>query len=373
MSDLPVGSTFADHEILGVAGRGGMGVVYRALHRPLKREVALKVIAPDVSRDAEFRMRFRRECEAAAAVQHAHVVAVYHAGEEDGRLYVTMRFVEGTDLSQLLAAEGRLEPARAVELLAQVAAGLEGAHRRGLVHRDVKPANVLIDRTGQALLTDFGVTKDLRADSQHTEAGSFLGTFDYAAPEQFTSDPADARTDVYALGGVLFHALTGRPPFPGENNGAKMFAHVELPPPSVSALVPEIPDALAGVVRKALAKRPDERFASAGEFARAAREALLPRTEVVDVPAPKPSSPPLAPPPALLVESSRGPFVGREGELKRLKRRYAGALRGAGAARGGRGRRGACALPRPAGRGGGGGRRAGRGGRRGRATPRARP
>src|SRR3954447_18549460 len=262
MSDLPVGSTFADHEILGVAGRGGMGVVYRALHRPLKREVALKVIAPDVSRDAEFRMRFRRECEAAAAVQHPHVVSVYHAGEDDGRLYVTMRFVEGTDLAQLLAAEGRLEPERAVELIAQVAAGLDVAHERGLVHRDVKPANVLLDATGHALLTDFGVTKDLRADSQHTLAGSFVGTFDYAAPEQFRSEPADARTDVYALGCVLFEALTGAVPFPAESHAAKMSAHVEPPPPPVTG----VPEPLAAVVRRALAKAPADRFQSTGEL-----------------------------------------------------------------------------------------------------------
>src|SRR5215213_7561189 len=137
MTDLPVGSTFADHQVLGVAGRGGMGVVYRALHRPLKREVALKVIAAELTADAEFRARFRRECEAAASVQHPHVVAVYHAGEEAGRLYVTMRFVEGTDLAQALAEHGRLGAARAVELIAQVAGGVDAAHRRGLVHRDV--------------------------------------------------------------------------------------------------------------------------------------------------------------------------------------------------------------------------------------------
>src|SRR5829696_3917226 len=145
MGELAVGATFAEHVIRGVAGRGGMGVVYRALHVPLKREVALKVIAPGAAEDEEFRARFRREPEAAASIQHPNVIPVYHAGEENGLLYVTMRFVEGTDLSHLLAAEGPVPPERAVSLIAQVAEGLDAAHRRGLVHRDVKPANVLIE------------------------------------------------------------------------------------------------------------------------------------------------------------------------------------------------------------------------------------
>ncbi len=324
MPDLPAGSIFADHEILSVAGRGGMAVVYRARHVPLKREVALKLIAPEYSSDPEFRTRFQRECEAAASVQHPNVVSVYHAGEEDGSLYVTMRFVEGTDLAHVLADEGRLAPERAVELVEQVAAALDAAHRRGLVHRDVKPGNVLIDASGQALLTDFGVHKDLRADNAQTVAGGFVGTFDYAAPEQFKSEPADARTDVYALGGVLFHALTGRPPFPGDNNVAKMFAHVETAPTSVSELVPEVPERLAQVVARALAKRPDERYASAGALAEAARAALA---AAPVAPAAQEISP-LAPPAALLVESGRGVFVGRDDELKRLKRRFTGAQRG---------------------------------------------
>src|SRR3954447_19766497 len=153
MADLAVGSAFAEHLILGVAGRGGMGTVYRARHLRLKRDVALKVIAAGVSGDPGFRARFEREIEAAASIHHPHVIPVYHAGEEDGLLFVTMRYVQGTDLSHVLAEEGPVAPERAVSLIAQVAEGLHAAHQRGLVHRDVKPANVLIEQSGSALLT----------------------------------------------------------------------------------------------------------------------------------------------------------------------------------------------------------------------------
>src|SRR4051794_15896633 len=209
MDELAVGSTFADHLIRGVAGRGGMGIVYRALHLPLEREVALKVIGADVTSVPEFRTRFRREFRAAASIQHPNVIPVFHAGEEDGRLYVTMRYVDGTDLARLLAGGARLEPERAARLIAQVADALDAAHERGIVHRDVKPANVLLDGE-HALLTDFGLMKNLLSDTQVTQTGSFIGTFDYAAPEQLREAGVDARTDVYALGCVLYQALTGR-------------------------------------------------------------------------------------------------------------------------------------------------------------------
>src|SRR6185503_16387778 len=162
MDELAVGATFADHLIRGVAGRGGMGVVYRALHVPLKREVALKVIAPAVSGDAAMRARFRREVEAAASIEHENVIPIYHAGEYEGLLFVTMRYVRGTDLARMIALEERLDPARAVRFVSQVAAGLDAAHARGVVHRDVKPANVLVDGK-RALLSDFGLTKPLQS------------------------------------------------------------------------------------------------------------------------------------------------------------------------------------------------------------------
>src|SRR3954453_22662983 len=223
MDELEIGATFAEHVIRGVAGRGGMGIVYRAMHIPLKREVALKVIAPGVSADEEFRTRFRHEFEVAASIQHPNVIPIYHAGEFEDTLYVTMRYVGGVDLARLIMLETRLEPVRAAVLLGQVAAALDAAHARGLVHRDVKPANVLVEGTGElehALLTDFGLTKVLQSNTKVTRTGTVIGTFDYTAPEQLNGSDVDARTDVYALGCVLFQTLTGRVPFPRDTVAA---------------------------------------------------------------------------------------------------------------------------------------------------------
>src|SRR3954470_21232134 len=268
MDEFAIGATFAEHVIRGVAGRGGMGIVYRAMHVPLKREVALKVIAPHVSADEEFRARFRHEFEAAASIQHPNVIPIYHAGEEDDLLFVTMRYVDGTDLARLIAVETRLDPIRAAVITGQVAAALDASARAGLVHRDVKPANVLIEAPGaseRALLTDFGLTKFLHGDTQVTQAGTLVGTFDYTAPEQLNEQPVDARTDAYALGCVLFQALTGRVPYPRDSLSATLFAHLEAPPPSVTALVPDVPATLDTVIATALAKRPDDRYGSASD------------------------------------------------------------------------------------------------------------
>ena len=172
------------------------------------------------------------------------MIAIHHAGEEDGQLYVTMRFVDGNDLARIVAAETRLEPVRAAMLIGQVAAALDAAHARGFVHRDVKPANVLVEGEGgveHALLTDFGLTKTMQAETKVTQTGMLVGTFDYTAPEQLDERDVDARTDVYALGCVLFQTLTGRVPYPRDTLPAKLFAHFEAPPPSVTALVPEAP------------------------------------------------------------------------------------------------------------------------------------
>src|SRR3954447_5629117 len=257
MEEFAIGATFAEHVIRGVAGRGGMGIVYRAMHVPLKREVALKVIAPPVSSDEEFRARFRNEFEAAASIVHPNVIPIYHAGEQDGLLYVTMRYVEGVDLARLVAMETRLDPVRASVLIGHVAAALDAAHAHGLVHRDVKPANILVEGAGDlehALLTDFGLTKVLQSDEKVTRTGTVIGTFDYTAPEQLDERPVDPRTDVYALGCVLFQTLTGRVPYVRDSLAATLFAHFEATPPAVTALVPEVPDALDRVIATALAK-----------------------------------------------------------------------------------------------------------------------
>jgi serine/threonine protein kinase len=277
MDELAVGATFADHEILAVAGRGAMGVVYRARHQRLGRVVALKVIAPELAEDKEFRIRFQREFEAEVSIRHPNVVRVYGAGAKEGRLYVTMQYVDGTDLADMLRNGAKLEPALAAAIIAQVADGLDAAHARGIVHRDVKPANVLISNDGDGLrcvLTDFGLMKNVNArNAPLTVAGSFLGTCDYAAPEQLLGERIDARVDVYALGCMLYQAVTGEVPFPRPVSAATMLAHMDEPPPLVTAAAPEAPAALDEVVRTAMAKDPDERYPSAGELGRAALRA----------------------------------------------------------------------------------------------------
>ena len=267
---LKVGDTFAGYRIDALAGRGGMGVVYRATDLALERQVALKLIAPDAAQDPVFRARFEHECRAAAAIDHPHAVEVFHAGEEDGVLYVTMRYVEGTDLGALLGRESALDPARAVELIAQVAGALDVAHSHGLVHRDVKPTNVLIAmRNGSehAFLTDFGLTKRSEGDAGLTKPGFAMGTADYMAPEQARGADVDGRADVYALGCVLYKTLTGVVPFDRGSDLEKMMAHLNDDPPSLLDTRPELPKALDLAVRHAMAKDRDDRPATASEFA----------------------------------------------------------------------------------------------------------
>ena len=287
--DLKVGDTFAGHRIEALAGRGGMGVVFRAIDLALDRPVALKLIAPDAALDPVFRARFEHECRAAASIDHPHAVEVFHAGEQDGVLYVTMRFVEGTDLGALLAGGSALEPARAVALIAQVAEALDEAHRRGLVHRDVKPTNVLIaQRNGveHAFLTDFGLTKRTETDSGLTKPGFAMGTADYMAPEQARGSDVDGRADIYALGCVLYKALSGAVPFDRASDLEKMWAHLNDDPPSLLETRPELPRALDDVVQRALAKDRDDRPDSAGEFARAALAAVGGGPAAAPAPAP---------------------------------------------------------------------------------------
>jgi hypothetical protein len=267
VTELEPGDEFAGCRIEAVAGRGGMGVVYRATELSLGRPVALKLLAPDRAGDREFRERFQRESRMAAAIDHPNVIPVYAAGEHDGSLYLVMRYVGGTDLHALLRDRGALEPERAAELLAQVAAALDAAHAAGLVHRDVKPANVLL-ADDHAYLSDFGLTRLAASDTSLTESGRWIGTVEYSSPEQLRGERTDARADVYSLGCVLFAALTGRPPFACGTVPATMLAQLNDPPPRPSEL--GTPPEFDRVIARALAKRPEDRYPSAGDLGRAA-------------------------------------------------------------------------------------------------------
>ena len=278
--DLQPGTEVAGYRIARTLGRGGMSVVYLAEHEWLQRKVALKVLAPQLAEDERFRERFVRESRLAASLDHPNVIPIYEAGASGGDLFIAMRYVEGTDLRTLLHEGGALEPARALDIVRQVAAALDAAHEQGLVHRDVKPANVLLARkrgseAGEHVyLSDFGLTKRSASDSGITGTGQFVGTLDYAAPEQFKGGTPDARTDVYSLGCVLFECLTGGPPFTSENDAGLMYAHLQEPPPSVTAVHPGLPGAIDMVLARAMAKAPSDRIGSAGALADEASQAL---------------------------------------------------------------------------------------------------
>jgi streptogramin lyase len=259
-----VGSELLGYRLEALIGRGGMGVVYRAHDARLKRDVALKVLAPELGEDARFRERFLHESELAASLEHPNVVPIHDAGEADGRLYIVMRLVDGGDLKELLR-DGPLEPARALRIVEQVADALDAAHARGLVHRDVKPSNVLLDGSEHAYLADFGLTRRL-SDPRGTGDERSLGTVDYVAPEQIRGEEVDGRADLYALGCLLCECLTGQPPFVRSSEAAVLFAHLEEEPAA--------PDGLETLVPKALAKDPDDRFQTGSELVETALAAL---------------------------------------------------------------------------------------------------
>jgi ketosteroid isomerase-like protein len=270
--ELRPGDVLGGCRIEAVIGRGGMGVVYRALQLDLGRPVALKVITADLAGDAEFRERFGREARMAAAIDHPNVVPVHATGEEDGALFLVMRFVTGSDLHALIRRDGPLAPARAAAVVAQVASALDAAHAAGLVHRDVKPANVLLAADGDhAYLSDFGLTRTIDPDHPITDSGQWIGTVDFASPEQLSGGRSDARSDVYSLGCVLHAALTGSPPYPRGTVPATLLAHLNDDPPRPSAA--GAPREFDRVVARALAKAPADRYPSAGDLGRAVEAA----------------------------------------------------------------------------------------------------
>ncbi|HVY77951.1 MAG TPA: serine/threonine-protein kinase [Solirubrobacterales bacterium] len=275
--ELSDGDEFAGYRIERRLGRGGMGLLYLAIEPGLERRVALKLIAPEAAVDEVFARRFAEESRIAASIEHPNVVPIYAAGEEDGVPFIAMRYVAGADLARRLAREGRLPPAAAVELIAQIGNGLDAIHAAGLVHRDVKPANVLLGGDAgaeHAYITDFGVARNVATESGLTQTGRFVGTLDYVAPEQISGGQIDARVDVYALGCLLYKLLTGEVPFPREGEAARLYAHLHDPPPAPSLYVPEVSMALDDVVVRAMSKQPDDRYPSAGDLGRAAQAAF---------------------------------------------------------------------------------------------------
>jgi len=257
---LAPGSTFAGYEVESVVGAGGIGILYRARQVRLDRPVALKLVEPDVARDPVIRERLRREARMVAALDHPNVVPLYAAGEQDGAVYIVTRWIEGTELGALIHSHGPLEPGRAARTAAQIAAALEVAHEKGLVHRDVKPSNVILTSEDHAYLTDFGLAKRAGTAAGLTGVDQMLGTVDYVAPEQIEGSEPDARGDVYSLGCVLFEMLAGEPPFAGQAGGmAKMWAQVNAEAPSVRERRSDVSPALEDVVRRAMAKAPEDR------------------------------------------------------------------------------------------------------------------
>ena len=273
--DGHIGREVGGYRVLEPLGRGGTSVVYRAEHVRLGRPAALKLLTPALG-EADFGERFIRESRLAASLDHPSIVPVYDAGEEGGLLYIAMACVEGTDLKTLLATEARLPLRRALRIVGQVGSALDAAHGRGLVHRDVKPANVLVGPDDRAYLSDFGVAKEL-ASGGTTRTGTFVGTIEYSAPEQIEGRAVDARTDVYALACVLYECLAGEPPFHRSSEVAVLNAHLHAPPPRLTRAVAGVPQALEDVIAKALAKSPLDRYGSCAELLAAARAAAAER------------------------------------------------------------------------------------------------
>jgi tRNA A-37 threonylcarbamoyl transferase component Bud32 len=277
---VAAGTIVAGFRVESLIGTGAMGAVYLA-DSARGEHVALKVLPPELARDERFRQRFLRESQLAASLEHPNIVPTIASGEEDGALYLAMAYVEGSDLRDVLRREGRLEPERAVDLLSQVGHALDAAHGAGLVHRDVKPGNILV--TGEpgsehAYLCDFGLARHVSSVRSLTGDRGFVGTIDYVPPEQIEGGAIDGRADVYSLGCVLYECLAGARPFDRESELSVVFAHLNEPPPRVTDARPDLPEAFDGVVATALAKSPESRYANCGELVEAARAALQGKT-----------------------------------------------------------------------------------------------
>jgi tetratricopeptide (TPR) repeat protein len=337
-TDLGIGTEFAGHRIEAVAARGGMGVIYRATHLRLGRTVGLKLVASELAKDSSRRERFKRESRIAASIDHPNVIPVYEAGEEEGILFISMRWVDGTDLRTMVELDGPLDQARAANLISQVADALDAAHARNLIHRDVKPANVLVTDQDHVYLTDFGLSRHVASEDDLTSAGHWVGSVDYVAPEQIQGLPVSPRTDVYSLGCVLYELLAGRAPYVRETDIAKLWAHVNAAPPSLLPVRPDLPPKFDQIVRRATAKSPSQRYESADalgeavlaaagmakEALRGAREAGAARSggdgSVADT-----TQLPL---PAVLRARNRSAFVGRGPHLDRMRERWEDARAG---------------------------------------------
>ncbi|WP_031162611.1 serine/threonine-protein kinase [Streptomyces durhamensis] len=284
-----IGRQVAGYLVESEIGRGGMAVVYRARDLRLERTVALKLLAPELARNDTFRKRFTHESQVAAAIDHPHIVPVFEAGETDGVLYIAMRYVSGSDLRRLLDLRGPLPLPDTVRIAAQVASALDAAHEHGLVHRDVKPGNILIaegidsDHPEHVYLTDFGLTKKSLSLTGFTSVGQFVGTLDYVAPEQISGRPVDSRCDVYGLACVVYETLAGRPPFLREDDMALLWAHQYDEPPPPSEVRPGLAPAVDPVFARALAKSPDARYDTCLAFVSALRAATAPGAAPADV------------------------------------------------------------------------------------------
>lgn len=313
-----VGGTFGKYRLNRLLGKGGMGEVYDAYDTDKRRNVALKILAEQYSKDEQFRTRFQRESHAAAILQEPHVIPIHDWGEIDGNLYIDMRLVKGQTLHDLLK-KGPVEPERAVAIINQIAAALDAAHAEGLIHRDVKPQNIIVTPSDFAYLLDFGIA-EAQGDTHLTMAGYHIGSFDYMAPERFSDRPTTPASDVYSLACVLHEALAADSPFPRRSHEQALAAHVASPPPRPSLLNPRVPASFDDVIARGMAKEPDDRYGSAGALGRGAQRALQANernpSQIDTLLAARNVSPPANPEPfdAQASNSSTGPTGATPGE-----------------------------------------------------------